>query len=138
MYGCEGCPGMTFKSCDEMLMHGHEVHNYPKPNEPYEGVVAMVKEPGEGAARLKADLESKRRALNQCEAENGTFMRKMVQYRAALEQITVMQHMHEGSGGCHGPCPICVASCAIGLDKYLRNPGDKERVAKLKEHYDNE
>jgi hypothetical protein len=89
-------------------------------------------------ATLKAALESKRRALSQCEEENGVFMRKMVQYRAALEEIVTMQHMHEGNGGCHGPCPICLASIVLGLHKYLTNPGDKERVEKLREHYDNE
>lgn len=51
--------------------------------------------------------------------------------RKALEEIVCMQHMHEGAGGCHGGCPICCASVAIGLDKYLRNPGDKEKVETL-------
>lgn len=52
-------------------------------------------------------------------------------YKSAAEEIVCMQHMHEGRGGCHGSCPICCASVALGMDKYLRKDGDKERVAEL-------
>jgi len=56
-------------------------------------------------------------------------------YREALEQIVCMQEMHEGSGGCHGPCPVCRAASALGLHKYLRNPGDKVHLLYLKQKY---
>ncbi len=54
----------------------------------------------------------------------------------ALEEIAGMQHFHEGRGGCHGACPICVAVCTLGMDRYLRKPGDVERLRALQIKHD--
>ncbi len=56
-------------------------------------------------------------------------------YRMALEESVCLQHLHEGNGGCHGPCPVCLAAQALGLHKYFMNPGDQERVLEFRRTY---
>lgn len=70
------------------------------------------------------------------ECQDAVVRLERARYREALEEIVCMQHMHEGNGGCHGPCPVCRASVALGLHKYLKNPGDRAKLAEFQAKYE--
>lgn len=95
-----------------------------KPNTLAKEIIAQVEELQEEHTQ-----EAIEEATSDMVLQNGEYLK-------ALEEIVCMQHMHEGRGGCHGPCPICCASVKLGIEKYLRNPGDKERVAELQRKHD--